>query len=95
VAQIGLSGPILVTTVVGLAIFLVAVLLDTAILKAAIETVVCPARDLALLDLLAGSGIMGPEADASFFTLSKRKGLPHLSGSRPRDRRFHVEHRSH
>ena len=26
-------------------------------------------------------------ADASFFTLSKRKGLPHLSGSRPRDRR--------
>ena len=23
-----------------------------------------------------------------FFTLSKRKGLPHLSGSRPRDRRF-------
>jgi len=29
---------------------------------------------------------------ASFFTLSKRKGLAHLSGSRPRDRRFHVEH---
>jgi hypothetical protein len=28
---------------------------------------------------------------ASFFTLSKRKGLPHLSRSRPRDRRFHVE----
>ena len=28
---------------------------------------------------------------ASFFTLSKRKGLPHLSGSRPRDRRFHVK----
>jgi hypothetical protein len=27
----------------------------------------------------------------SFFTLSKRKGLPHLSGSRPRDRRFHVQ----
>ena len=27
----------------------------------------------------------------SFFTLSKRKGLPRLSGSRPRDRRFHVE----
>src|SRR5271170_6214741 len=34
--------------------------------------------------------VEGP-ADASFFTLSKRKGLPHLSGSRPRDRRFHVE----
>ena len=31
------------------------------------------------------------EADASFFTLSKRKGLPHLSVSRPRDRGFHVE----
>ena len=25
-------------------------------------------------------------AGTSFFTLSKRKGLPHLSGSRPRDR---------
>jgi hypothetical protein len=31
--------------------------------------------------------------NASFFTLPKRKGLPHLSGSRPRDRRFHVERR--
>ena len=27
-----------------------------------------------------------PEPAPSFFTLSKRKGLPHLSGSRPRDR---------
>ena len=35
------------------------------------------------------------DQDASFFTLSKRKGRPHLSGSRPRDRRFHVEHCSH
>src|SRR5438309_1104561 len=26
--------------------------------------------------------------DTSFFTLSKRKGLPLLSGLRPRDRRF-------
>jgi class 3 adenylate cyclase len=33
-------------------------------------------------------------SDASFFTLSKRKGLPHLSGSRPRDRRFHVERKT-
>src|SRR6202035_3005535 len=46
-----------------------------------------PLTTARFLDLLAGSGIM----DASFFTLSKRKGLPHLSGSRPRDRRFHVE----
>jgi hypothetical protein len=30
----------------------------------------------------------------SFFTLSKRKALPHLSGSRPRDRRFHVERKT-
>ena len=28
----------------------------------------------------------GIGGDASLFTLSKRKGLPHLSGSRPRDR---------
>jgi hypothetical protein len=28
---------------------------------------------------------------ASFFTLSKRKGLPHLSGLRPRDRRFRAQ----
>ena len=27
----------------------------------------------------------------SFFTLSKRKGLPHLSGLRPRDRRFRAQ----
>src|SRR5258705_4699377 len=32
--------------------------------------------------------------NASFFTLSKRKGLSHLSGSRPRDRRFHVERKT-
>jgi hypothetical protein len=27
----------------------------------------------------------------SFFTLSKRKGLPHLSGLRPPDRRFRAQ----
>ena len=32
-----------------------------------------------------------PPAAPSFFTLSKRKGLPHVSGSRSRDRRIHVE----
>jgi hypothetical protein len=33
----------------------------------------------------AGEPSEGHCPDASFFTLSKRKGLPHLSGSRPRD----------
>src|SRR4051812_35926405 len=42
-------------------------------------------------DRLTGERIRSRFRDASFFTLSKRKGLPHLSGSRPRDRRFHVE----
>src|SRR4029077_2516130 len=36
----------------------------------------------------------GRRGMSSFFTLSKRKGLPHLSGSRPRDRRFHVERKT-
>jgi hypothetical protein len=28
------------------------------------------------------------------FCPAQRKGLPHLSGSRPRDRRFHVERKT-